>query len=252
MSELERNHESEQNHKSEQNYESEQNQSTEFDSLEVDKRLNRLHDENEDSGMGEDTVYSEQKVVHTDNEASTDIEEENGSDTVMREIFSWVKIILGAFIVAFLVSNFVILNARVPTGSMISTINKGDKVIGFRLAYTFSEPKRGDIVMFNSPVEDKIYIKRIIGLPGDHITITDNQLYINGELYEEDYVDSWHNSIGTTEYDVPKGEYFMMGDNRDGSSDSRGDSSRQPWTVKRKEILAKAIFRYYPSIGLLD
>jgi signal peptidase I len=157
-------------------------------------------------------------------------------------------IFVGAFVVAYILSNYVIVNAKVPSGSMISTINIDDKVIGFRLSYLFSDPERGDIVMFNAPdKENTIYIKRIIGVPGDTITISDNQLYINGELQEESYVkNGWTRSEGTTEYVVPEGEYFMMGDNRDNSSDSR------VWgTVKKDDIIAKAIFRYYPSVKSL-
>lgn len=174
-----------------------------------------------------------------------EIEEEK---SIKKEILSWVKIFVGAFIVAYILSNFVIVNARVPSGSMISTINVGDKVIGFRLSYLFSDPKRGDIVMFNAPDKEKtIYIKRIIGLPGDLIKIEDNKLYINGELYEEDYIkNGWNGMTGTFTYEVPKGEYFMMGDNRDHSNDSRAWGS-----VKKDEIIAKAIFRYYPSVKSL-
>lgn len=248
MSELERNHEPEQNSETKSSFQWRQNSENEMSFQTRQNSENEVNFQTRQNLENEANQETESDAIEEDkNDDDDEKDDENGSDTVMREIFSWVKIILGAFIVAFLVSNFVILNARVPTGSMISTIQEGDKIIGFRLAYTFSEPKRGDIVMFNSPIEDKIYIKRIIGLPGDQITITDNQVYINGERYEEDYVDSWEKSFGTTVYDVPEGEYFMMGDNRDGSNDSRS------WgTVKRKEILAKAIFRYYPSIGLLD
>lgn len=188
----------------------------------------------------------------------TDIESEvitsdiSKKDAVLKEIFSWVKIIVGAIVVAFILSHFVIINARVPSGSMISTINIGDHLIGFRLSYTFSEPKRGDIVMFEAPdIKNKIYIKRIIGLPGDKILIKDCKLYINGKEQKEDYVkNGWSEVKGTygndVEYEVPKGEYFMMGDNRDKSSDSRVWGS-----VKRKAIIAKALFRYYPSFKSL-
>lgn len=213
-------------------------------------RMNYKHDEILDEM---ETEISEDEISNYDSdmeEDSTDDVSEGDGDKknkFWKEVFSWVKIVVGAFIVAFLLSNFVIINARVPSGSMISTINKGNKVIGFRLAYLFDDPKRGDIVIFDSPIEDKIYIKRLIGLPGDTIEIKDSTLYINGELIEEDYVEKWTNSPGTTTYEVPKGEYFMMGDNRDYSADSRNG-----WFVKKDAILAKAIFRYYPSIDMLN
>ena len=162
-----------------------------------------------------------------------------------KEFFSWVRVFVAAFVVAFILSNFVIVNARVPSGSMKNTIMEGDKVIGFRLAYLFGSPKRGDIVMFYAPdKKNTIYIKRLIGLPGDDIVIENNQLYINGELQTEKYVENeWKRMNGRFEYHVEKGCYFMMGDNRDNSNDSRA------WgTVKKSKLIAKAIFRYYPSI----
>lgn len=175
------------------------------------------------------------------------IEEEKGNKFV-KELMSWVMIFAGAFVVAYILSNFVIVNAKVPTGSMISTININDKVIGFRLSYMFSEPKHGDIIMFNAPdKENTIYIKRIIGVPGDVIKISNNQLYINGELQDEPYIkNDWRMNPGETEYTVPDNQYFVMGDNRDNSNDSRA------WgTIKKKDIIAKAIFRYYPSVKSL-
>lgn len=199
-------------------------------------------------GYDNESDIPEEEKRYQREEAEKEIKKTTGKDNFWKEVFSWVRIIVGAFIVAFLLSNFVIVNARVPSGSMISTINENDKVIGFWLAYLFSDPERGDIVMFDSPVEDKIYIKRIIGLPGETVEIRDNTVYINGQRLEEDYVkNEWTNSPGTKTYEVPKGCYFMMGDNRNASADSR------VWgVVKEDAIIAKAIFRYYPSIDMLD
>ncbi len=132
-------------------------------------------------GYDNESDIPEEEKRYQREEAEKEIKKTTGKDNFWKEVFSWVRIIVGAFIVAFLLSNFVIVNARVPSGSMISTINENDKVIGFRLAYLFSDPERGDIVMFDSPVEDKIYIKRIIGLPGETVEIRDNTVYINGQ-----------------------------------------------------------------------
>lgn len=212
-----------------------------YDTMEQDTELDETSSETDIAGSDIENQAEQDSDVKKKKKDS----DEESEGNIWKELFSWVKIFVGAFIVAYLLSNFVIVNARVPSGSMISTINVGDKVIGFRLAYVFSEPERGDIVMFNAPdKENTIYIKRIIGLPGDVIKIENNQLYINGELYEEDYVkNGWEMMTGTFTYEVPKGEYFMMGDNRDHSNDSRA------WgTVKEEDIIAKAIFRYYPSL----
>lgn len=173
--------------------------------------------------------------------------EDEKETTVLKEILSWVKIFVGAFIFAYLLTTFVIVNARIPSSSMVNTLNIGDKVIGFRLAYVFSEPDRGDIVMFEAPdKKDTIYIKRIIGIPGDTVKIENNKIYINGILKEESYVDEWTNSYGTMEITLGKDEYFMMGDNRNNSNDSRAYGA-----VKGDTIIAKAIFRYSPSIKSL-
>lgn len=207
-------------------------------------------EKNMEDKLGENTKeYVEENMKDKSKFLSEEVQKDDKSTYIKKEIFSWVRVVLGAFIVALILSKFVIVNAKVPTGSMISTIEKGDKLIGFRLSYLFSDPKRGDIVMFDAPdKKDTIYIKRLIGLPGDEIKISNNQLYINGELQVEDYVkNGWTNSPGTEVYTVPKGQYFMMGDNRDGSSDSR------VWGfVKRDAIIAKGIFRYSPSIGMLE
>lgn len=203
--------------------------------------------EKDDILAQEDTVTQNESDTNSSDSDDKEVQEEKGNK-FFKELMSWVMIFVGAFVVAYILSNFVIVNAKVPTGSMISTININDKVIGFRLSYIFSNPERGDIIMFNAPdKENTIYIKRVIGLPGDVIRISNNELYINGELKEESYVkNGWRTNTGDVEYTVPKNEYFVMGDNRDNSSDSR------VWgTIKRDDIIAKAIFRYYPSFKSL-
>ena len=141
-------------------------------------------------------------------------------------------------------------NANVPTTSMESTIMKGDNLIGFRLAYQFSEPERGDVVIFPYPDNTSVtYVKRIIGMPGDTVEVYDGKVYINGVVLDE----SKYLTV-TTEgefgpYVVPEDSYFMMGDNRNFSLDSRYWENK---FVKKEDIIAKVIFRYYPSIGMIE
>ena len=169
----------------------------------------------------------------------------------VKEILSWVLTIAFAIVAAILIKNYVIINANIPSGSMENTIQIGDDIFGFRLAYTFSDPKRGDIVIFNAPDSpSEKYIKRVIGLPGETVTIEDGQVYIDGEALEEDYLksnqsgeDPWTVNAGPYEFKVPQDSYLLLGDNRKGSSDAR------VWEhtyVSKDDILAKAIFRYYP------
>ncbi len=167
---------------------------------------------------------------------------------VIKEILSWVMVIAVAFALAFVVTNYVIIKAEVPTGSMKETIQIDDRLIGLRLAYLFSEPERGDIVIFKYPDnEEENYIKRVIGLPGETVEIVDGIVYIDGELYEEDYVNGKPvDSFGP--YEVPEDCYFMLGDNRNHSWDSRYWDN--PYVAKDK-ILGKAWLRYSPSIGII-
>lgn len=220
------------------------------DKDENNKKSDEMKDVEKDIDTGDDKITTDNggELKTKRKSQSTEVSEDNKDEeetSFLRELCSWVMIFAGAFIVAYILSNFVIVNAKVPTGSMISTININDKVMGFRLSYKFSDPKRGDIVMFNAPdKENTIYIKRIIGLPGDKIVIEDNKVYINGKELKENYIkNGWTRNEGITEYEVPEGEYFMMGDNRDQSSDSR------VWgTVKKDAIIAKAIFKYKLSL----
>ncbi|MCR5626066.1 MAG: signal peptidase I [Lachnospiraceae bacterium] len=168
------------------------------------------------------------------------------SNKYVKEILEWVGLILLAWVVAFCINEFIIVNAKVPTASMEPTVMTNDRIVGFRLSYMFEEPKRGDIVIFKFPDNEKIlYIKRIIGMPGDTVLVDSGTVFINGEAYEEPYVKvDMRGSFGP--YEVPEGHYFMMGDNRNDSADSRYWENTY---LEREKIIGKAIFRYWPEIG---
>ena len=165
--------------------------------------------------------------------------------SVGKELFQWVLVIIGAVILAFLIDTFVIVNAQIPSGSMENTIMTGDRVFGNRLAYKFSDPKRFDIIIFNYPDdESQLFIKRIIGLPGETVEIHDGNIYINGSdtpLEDVDIKEPMEGSFGP--YTVPEGCYFVMGDNRNNSRDSRYWENT---FVSEDEILGKAVLRYWP------
>ena len=157
----------------------------------------------------------------------------------LREVLSWVVTLLAAFALAMVLKNYVIINATVPTGSMEHTIEPGDDLFGLRLAYQFSEPKRGDIVIFRFPDDEtQKYVKRVIGLPGEKVTIEDAKIYINDSEtpLKEDYLkETWTEATGPFEFEVPKDSYLVLGDNR---NDSYYDAKIQIWT---KEVVDAVI-----------
>lgn len=167
------------------------------------------------------------------------------------EIISWIKCMIIAIILALFVSNFLIVNCNIPSGSMENTVMTHDRLIALRTSYWFDDPNRGDIVVFKFPDNPKeLYIKRVIGLPGDKVNIVDGKVYINNSKkpLKEDYIkEEMDGSFGP--YKVPKDSYFMLGDNRNKSKDSRFWINTY---VKRDAILGKAKLEYFPKIHLLD
>lgn len=184
------------------------------------------------------------------NERSTPIEKrEDGKAKWKRELISWLKTILGAVVLYLILTQLVLVNVTVPTGSMIDTIEPGDRVMAFRVPYYFGKPQQGDIVVFHNPDnEQELYIKRIIAQGGQTVEGIDGVVYVDGVALEEPYITGVPtDSFGP--FEVPEDCYFMMGDNRNDSRDSRYWDN--PY-VERGKILGKAYFRYYPSFSLLS
>ena len=193
---------------------------------------------------GQENIPQEEKNISKEEKTSP-----------LREALSWVFTFVAAILVALVLKNFVIINATVPTGSMENTIMPGDDLFGFRLAYQFSEPKRGDIIIFKYPDdEEEKYVKRIIGLPGETVRISNAKVYIDDSetpLQEEYLKDEWTVATGPFEFQVPEGCYFVMGDNRNDSWDARYWDNTY---VAREKIIGKAEWVYFPfdRIGSLD
>ena len=165
-----------------------------------------------------------------------------------KNILSWVITIGAAVLAAIILNSFIILNVSIPSSSMEPTISKGDRLIGFRLAYLTSDPQQGDIVIFKYPDDEKQkFIKRIIGTPGDTVEGIDGVVYVNGEALNPDYTDIViQEDFGP--FEVPEDSYFMMGDNRNDSLASRYWKNT---FVKRDKILGKAEFTFFPKIEWL-
>lgn len=183
-------------------------------------------------------------------------DEENEPFSLKNEIISWLQVLITAAIIAFCINTFIIANSQVPTGSMETTIMPGDRVIGSRLSYRFGKPERGDIAIFLYPDDEArgiktYYVKRIIGMPGDTIDIVDGKLYLNGSEtpLDEPYIREEMMLEPPMHYEVPEDCYFMMGDNRNYSNDSRR------WTntfVRRDKLIAKVLFQYFPKFQKLQ
>ena len=192
----------------------------------------------------------------------------NNHRSVIKELILIALVSIGT---AIFLTSFVIFNAYVPTASMENTIMTGDRLLGLRLSFALRDPQRGEVVVFRYPVDDFFgvdtpYVKRIIGLPGETIKIEDGSVYTDGKKLEEPYLEEeWTWEADGMEFLIPEDSYFMLGDNRNDSFDSRfwaaaareefedagiemsDQEIKETFTfVKRDQIIAKAWARYWP------
>lgn len=215
-------------------------------------------------------------------------------EKIKKEAFSWLKIAAMAFVMAIIITQVIIMKTEVVSGSMIPELEIGDHVIGNRLAYLFSDPERGDVIFFEYPLsykelydldpeltycidrelndtepryhnESSVYVKRIIGLPGDKVEIRKGKIYINDSdtPLDEPYLNGKpKGNYGP--YYVPDDCYFCLGDNRNTSSDARewdntvddpSDPDYDPDRfrfVHKDKIYAKALLKTIPELGWVD
>ncbi|QGY40535.1 signal peptidase I [Pseudodesulfovibrio cashew] len=190
----------------------------------------------------------------------------------MKQFRDTIEAIVVALLLAFVIRAFIVQAFKIPSGSMLDTLQIGDHLLVTKFAYDVrlpsdiwldttdgkvlyktGDPERGDIIVFKYPMdESKDFIKRVIGLPGDTVELRDKVVYINGEPLDEPYVRRTDARILPVRDNfgpivVPDGEYFMLGDNREGSHDSRW------WgTVKRQKIVGKALIIYWSWGSLTD
>ena len=160
----------------------------------------------------------------------------------------WIKDILIAIVVAFLVLQF-IKPTIVQEHSMENTLVANDYLFISKQSYRlFGDPQRGDIIVFHSSLttsdgSEKLLVKRIIAIPGDTISITGGVVYINGEAQDEPYTKDGYTNTEMDEVYVPEGKLFCMGDNRQNSRDSRDSAIG---LVDEDDVLGKAVFRLFP------
>lgn len=179
--------------------------------------------------------------------------EEEGKISPLKELLSmliYIGVVLG---VTFLIITFVGQRTHVSGESMENTLDNGDQLIVDKITYRFQDPERFDIIVFPFHYkENTYYIKRIIGLPGETVQIADGTIYINGEVLEESYGREVMQEPGIAAEPITLGEdeYFVLGDNRNQSSDSRDPSVG---LIHRDEIIGRAWLRIWPldSFGIL-
>lgn len=170
--------------------------------------------------------------------------------------------LLVALVLAFVIRTFVVQAYKIPSESMVETLLVGDHLLaskfayGIKIPFTHSyiyrgdDPAYGDIIIFEYPNDPSVdYIKRVIGLPGDVVEIRSNQVYVNGEPLDEPYLTPERNDDGYSmaPFALGEDEYFVMGDNRDNSHDSRNYyGAGRPAAITRKDIVGKVRFVMWP------
>lgn len=191
---------------------------------------------------------------------------------LFRLLVEIIVIVIAAIVISFLVRTFVVETYEVPSGSMEDTIQVGDRILSEKITYYFRSPEKGEIVTFVSPIQSdestdgesllsgnqEIFVKRVIATEGDVVNIFNGNLYVNGELLEEDYVKDGDPTYSFTTtyqgieisypYTVPEGEIWVMGDNRTNSRDSRYFGP-----VDVESVTGRVFFRYWPfsSFGFM-
>ena len=162
---------------------------------------------------------------------------------------AWVRFLLDVMetillaAILFLVINAISARVRVEGHSMDNSLQDGEFVLVNRLAYRLGQPQRGDIIVFHHPTDQsqEDLIKRIIGLPGDNVRVEGGAVYVNGTRLKESYITPDRAPAYTDEQTVPDGELYVLGDNRNNSSDSH-----QWGFVPFKDVIGKAIIIYWP------
>ena len=175
----------------------------------------------------------------------------------MKEMIKILLYLLGVLCLTYFVITFIGQRTRVEGASMEPTLYHGDNLIVDKMTYHFQDPQRFEIIVFPFQYEkNKFYIKRIIGLPGETVQIdSQGNIYINGEILEESYgkevIRQGNIGIAGEPITLGENEYFVMGDNRNNSSDSRLEIVGN---IKRENIVGRVVLRIWPfsRFGVLD
>lgn len=157
-----------------------------------------------------------------------------------KELLEWIVSIGAALLIALVVRNFIFEPVRVAGNSMAETLHNGEIMIATKFDYLLGDPSRFDIIICKYPKRSETFVKRIVGLPGDTISIQDGLLTVNGKLYPESYI-TYRPNYTIEEYTVPEGEYYVLGDNRSNSNDSHIIG-----TITREQVIGHVRFVVFP------
>lgn len=174
------------------------------------------------------------------------MKEENKEKSILRELGSWLLYLLFVLVFSYVIITYVGQRTRVDGESMETTLHNNDNLLVDKISYRFREPKRFEIIVFPYQYrENTFYIKRIIGLPGETVQVIDGYVYIDGEQLDEHYGNELMENPGIAAEPLTLGEdeYFVLGDNRNHSSDSRDPSVG---LIKRENLLGRAWIRIWP------
>lgn len=167
---------------------------------------------------------------------------------VVAIIFDFLQSIVVVLAIMVMIYLFVMSPQEISGASMETNFHNGEFILTNKIEYKFTDPKRGDIVIFKSPRNKEVdYIKRVIGLPGETVRLSNSTFFINGKKVDEPYLAAGTYTFGgsflpeNTDITVPGGKYFVVGDNRPHSSDSR-----EFGPIAKEDFIGKALLRYWP------
>ena len=193
-----------------------------------------MHNENENENLPVQNEADDQA-----NESAKPAKEKKKVN-VKKEILSWILTLGSAVVIALLIRTFLFEPIRVDGQSMCDTLQNNEIMIVTKPEYLLSQPQRGDVVICKYPGRTENFVKRLMGVPGDTIEIIGNVVYLNGEALDEPYLTEARNDDGFSMNAMTLGEdeFFVMGDNRDNSHDSRNYYGYgKPATLSRSQIV---------------
>lgn len=202
--------------------------------------MNNMNDFNNDGYIEEENIENNTEDNEQNSELEKRTEKRAKKEPKTGFFYDWVVPIFIAVVLAVLINRFVVFKVKIPSESMVPTLNVGDRLFVTRV-YNPENLNRGDVVVFYSEEKSESMIKRLIGKPGDIIEIKDGVVTVNGETLHENYIGTPDKFNGN--YVVPEGKYFFLGDNRFFSSDSRYWDD--PY-IDAKDIKGKAQLKVYP------